>query len=137
MTAGDAAALLEEAIRSSFGKVDAIASAAGAPALVPEDIDAYVAEVMTRYEAADNDGKLEHIMTQKWIATYGFGVDAYTDFRRTGYPKLHDPLADNLNVTNSIRDYPVAFPYPQTELDRNLNAPAQRNITTDGIFWDN
>ena len=76
-------------------------------------------------------------MTQKWIATYGFGVDAYTDYRRTGFPRLHNPATDNLNVTNSIRLYPVAYPYPQDEINRNANSPAQRNITADKVFWDN
>ena len=136
VTDGDARALLEEAIRASFDKVDEIAAAASAPALVEEDVEAYIAAVLERYDAADAEGKLEHIMTQKWIATYGFGVDAYTDYRRTGYPKLHDPNTDNLNVTASARLYPLAFPYPQSELNRNPNAPGQRNITTDGVFWD-
>ncbi|MCB0567288.1 MAG: SusD/RagB family nutrient-binding outer membrane lipoprotein, partial [Phaeodactylibacter sp.] len=84
VTDGDARALLEEAIRASFDKVDEIAAAASAPALVEEDVEAYIAAVLERYDAADAEGKLEHIMTQKWIATYGFGVDAYTDYRRTG-----------------------------------------------------
>lgn len=135
--AGDAAALFEEAVRASFDKVNDVAGTAGAPSIDGADVDTYVAEVMVRFNAADDAGKLEHIMTQKWIATYGFGIDAYTDYRRTGYPRLHDAGTDNLNVTSSIRDYPVAFPWPQTEIDRNLNAPEQRNITTDGIFWDN
>ncbi len=136
VTDGDARALFEEAMRASFDKVDEIAADAGAPALVEDDVEAYIANVLERYDAADDDGKLEHIMTQKWIATYGFGVDAYTDYRRTGYPKLHDPNTDNLNVTASSRLYPLAFPYPQSELNRNPNAPEQRNITTDGVFWD-
>ena len=136
VTDGDARALLEEAMRASFDKVDEIAAAASAPALVEEDVEAYIAAVLERYDAADEEGKLEHIMTQKWIATYGFGVDAYTDYRRTGYPRLHDPNTDNLNVTASARLYPLAFPYPQSELNRNPNAPAQRNITSDGVFWD-
>lgn len=136
VTDGDARALFEEAMLASFGKVNEIAAAAGAPAIADEDIEAYVTAVLERYDAAGEEGKLEHIMTQKWIATYGFGVDAYTDYRRTGYPRLHDPNTDNLNVTASNRLYPLAFPYPQSELTRNPNAPEQRNITSDGVFWD-
>ncbi len=133
---GDARAAFEEAMIASFDKVDQIAAAASAPALVDSVVTDYITEVLARYDAADDTGKLEHIMTQKWIATYGFGIDAYTDYRRTGFPRLHDPATDNLNVTNSIRLYPVAFPYPQDELNRNQNAPDQRNITSDGVFWD-
>ncbi len=133
---GDAREAFEEAMRASFAKVNAVATAAGAPTIATADIDEYIAKVLEKYDAATPEGKLEHIMTQKWIATYGFGVDAYTDYRRTGYPRLHDPNADNLNVTASTRGYPVAFPYDQSELNRNPNAPPQRNITTDRVFWD-
>jgi hypothetical protein len=133
---GDARAAFEEGIRAAFAKVNEIAAAASAPLIPQSEIDEYVADVLALYDAADNDGKLEHIMTQKWIATFGYGIDAYTDYRRTGYPRLHDPNTDNLNVTNSGRLYPVAFPYPQDELDRNPNAPGQRNITSDRVFWD-
>ena len=134
---GDARAEFETAMLASFDKVNEIASAASQPTLPDTVITEYVNAVLDKFDAADDAGKLEHIMTQKWIATFGFGIDAYTDYRRTGFPVLHDPNTDALNVTSSGRQYPVAYPYPQTELDRNPNAPAQRNITTDGVFWDN
>lgn len=133
---GDARAAFEEAMYASFDKVNEIAAAAGAPELSDSIVMDYVEKVLTRYDAADQMGKLEHIMTQKWIATFGFSIDAYTDYRRTGYPRLHDADTDNLNVTSSNRLYPVAYPYPQDELDRNPNAPGQRNITSDRVFWD-
>ena len=37
---------------------------------------------------ADNETNLEKIITQKWIATYPDGQEAWSEFRRTGYPKL-------------------------------------------------
>lgn len=133
---GDARLAFEDAMHASFDKVNQIAGAASAPAMVDSVVAEYIDAVLARYDAADDAGKLEHIITQKWIATFGFGIDAYTDYRRTGFPILHNPATDNLNVTNSIRLYPVAFPYSQDELNRNQNAPAQRNITSDGVFWD-
>ena len=39
-------------------------------------------------EAADNEIKLEKIMTQKWIAAQHNSIEAWVDHRRTGYPKL-------------------------------------------------
>lgn len=38
--------------------------------------------------------KLERIITQKWIAMYPDGQEAWSEFRRTGYPKLY-PVAVN------------------------------------------
>ena len=39
-------------------------------------------------ESADNEKKLERIMTQKWIAAYTNTIEIWCDHRRTGYPKL-------------------------------------------------
>ena len=37
---------------------------------------------------ATNESKLEKIITQKWIAMFPEGKEAWAEFRRTGYPKL-------------------------------------------------
>jgi len=39
-------------------------------------------------EAADNEIKLEKIITQKWINGYTNSIEAWVDHRRTDYPKL-------------------------------------------------
>ncbi|CEN43085.1 RagB/SusD family nutrient uptake outer membrane protein [Capnocytophaga canis] len=39
-------------------------------------------------EGASNEEKLEKIITQKWIAMFPDGAEAWAEFRRTGYPKL-------------------------------------------------
>ena len=129
--------LFEAAMRASFAKVNEVAENAGAPEIPQSEIDDYVDDVLALYDAADNQGKLQLIMTEKWIASFGFGVDAYTDYRRTGYPILHDGNTDNLNVTVRGREFPVAFPYEIDDLELNPNAPAQRNVTSDRVFWDN
>ena len=42
-----------------------------------------------RWDAlADADLKLERIITQKWIAMYPEGCEAWAEQRRTGYPRL-------------------------------------------------
>ena len=38
--------------------------------------------------------KLERIITQKWLAMYPDGQEAWSEFRRTGYPRLF-PVVDN------------------------------------------
>ncbi len=42
----------------------------------------------------DNEGKLHKIINQKWLAMYPEGQEAWSEFRRTGYPKLF-PVANN------------------------------------------
>ncbi|XBA03157.1 SusD/RagB family nutrient-binding outer membrane lipoprotein [Fibrella sp. ES10-3-2-2] len=53
-------------------------------------------------------------MEQKWIALFGQGVEAWTEFRRTGIPALTPPaLNTNLNVI------PTRLPYPGSEESLN------------------
>ena len=47
-------------------------------------------------EGGDKERQLEQIITQKWVALYPDGWEAFAEVRRTGYPKLY-PL---LNVEN-------------------------------------
>ena len=90
-------------------------------------------------------------MTQKWLSSWGTSHDQYTDYRRTGYPVLFDPedetMAPGGFVTGGpdgngpvpvqrTRDYPLSWPYYNDELTLNSNAPDQKVIATDGIFWD-
>jgi hypothetical protein len=37
---------------------------------------------------AINEQKSKRIITQKWIAMFPEGQEAWTEYRRTGYPKL-------------------------------------------------
>lgn len=67
--------------------------------------------------------KLGKIITQKWIAIYPLGFEAWCDFRRTGYPKL---LQANNNLSSesfigSIDPNRMVrrLPYPITEISGN------------------
>lgn len=137
VTTEDARGLLETAIRESFRKVNEVAGVVGnAPSIDVTAIDDYVAEVLSRYDANPDD-QLAYIMTEKWKANFGSAISCYNDVRRTGLPLLHDPDTDALGFTSSQGfTYPTAFPWPQDELNANLNAPAQKNIYNYKIFWD-
>ncbi len=79
-----------------------------------------------------NDQKLKQIITQKYIAWIGNGIEAYNDYRRTGYPQLVLPLnaiGDNPNVI------PTRLPYAPAELARNPNAPKPRPKTDVKLWW--
>ena len=45
--------------------------------------------------AASFNENLERIITQKWISMYPDGQEAWTEFRRTGYPKLFPVVINN------------------------------------------
>ena len=134
---GDARDSFEEAMYASFDKVNAIADEAGAPLITNTQMGNYVNAVLAKYDAADATGKLELIMTEKWIASFGFAMDSYTDYRRTGFPVMYDPNTDPLPYTVTSRGYPVSLAYNSQSLTLNQNAPeSQKIVTTDRVFWD-
>jgi hypothetical protein len=131
---GDAKSLFLAALNASFDEVNEIAQLAAVP--LP-DRATYVSAIMTKYDvAASSDKKLELIITEKWVASFGFSIDSYTDYRRTGYPVMFDPNTDNNPVTILNRAYPVSLAYFVDDLQINPNADAQRNPATDKVFWD-
>lgn len=76
--------------------------------------------------------KLNQIITQKYLAWIGNGIEAFNDYRRTGYPVLAFPLnavGDNPNVV------PTRLPYTPGELARNPNAPQPRPKTDVKVWW--
>lgn len=62
-------------------------------------------------EAANFETKLERIITQKWIALYPEGTEAWSEFRRTGYPKLY-PVAVTKNPDLPAGTFIKRLTYP-------------------------
>jgi len=89
-----------------------------------EEADAFLAQEGTLPGGilpTPGDLDLEQIMTQKWIALFPFqSLQAFTDFRRTGFPEL----------TNPVGPIPNRFPYPQNEIDNNRDNIPDVNINT-------
>lgn len=84
--------------------------------------------------ATTTDQRIEAIITQKWVALNGInGFEAWSEFRRTGYP-IGNPLTLN---QQSGGKFPVRLPYPQNEINANgANVPKIANIFDTRIFWD-
>jgi len=135
-TNGNARNLFEDAIRASFDKVDEVAAAAGAPSLDETEVNDYIDAVLGIWDEGDATEKMRNLMTQKWIASFGYGLDAYTDYRRTGFPLLHDGNTDNLNITVRTREYPLSYPWVTDNLEINPNAPDQKTVSNFRVFWD-
>jgi hypothetical protein len=130
--AGSARTSLEAGVRESIGKVIAFGAADADAAFVPtaDQIEAYVAEVLAAYDAADSDGKLNVIMKEYWIASYGNGVEPLNGYRRTCKPT---------GMQLSLEANPGAFPrslwYPASFVNRNENVDQKANLEVK-VFWD-
>lgn len=77
-------------------------------------------------DAAGNEEKLERIITQKWLAVFPEGCEAWAEQRRTGYPKLFKVLNNaskgTIDTDIMIRrlPYPASLKTDQPELYKQL-----------------
>ena len=70
---------------------------------------------------AGDEEKLERIITQKWIAMFPNGTEAWSEFRRTGYPRLM-PATEDGNKSLGVVDSELGarrMPYPADEYTTN------------------
>ncbi len=114
----------ETGVKTSFeqwgvGGVDAYLQSDKTPADYKDPFDTQFdmnARITTTPNWADANGteeQFEKIMTQKWLAIYPEGNEAWTEQRRTGYPKLFKVKVNNsggaINTDEMIR----RLPYPE------------------------
>jgi hypothetical protein len=84
--AGDAKTNYEDGIRASFAEAR-LGVNTGLYSMA--DDEAYIAGGEVGWnESADFETKLKKIATQKWIALFPNGTEAWAEVRRTGYPEL-------------------------------------------------
>lgn len=115
---GDAKSLYEAGIAASFEQ----RGASGAAAYIADNVKTAKAYVDPNFPvnnspalnnvtiawdaAATNEVKLQKIITQKWIAGFPEGQEAWSDYRRTGYPKLF-PVLKNYSGTTITTEFGV------------------------------
>lgn len=123
---GDAAALYKEGVAMSFQEN-------GVNASVDDYLNSEKVPVSHEYKGkfggnfgtpkavtakfeGNKEEKLEKIMIQKWIALYPNGLEAWTEWRRTGYPDLNPVVVNEgrfqgATVEDGVRRmlYPTSF----------------------------
>ncbi|WP_246229644.1 SusD/RagB family nutrient-binding outer membrane lipoprotein [Mucilaginibacter humi] len=122
-TPGDAQALYTEGITQSMLKTG----------ISQTDVTAYLlAHPTVAILTGSTEAKRQQIITQKYISFVGNGIEAYNDYRRTGYPVL--ALAQNAqgDDPNSI---PKRFAYTANEIQRNPNVPKPQPLTNVKVWW--
>lgn len=133
-TGDDARQAFKDGITAHLNSVSTYAAANGGAVLPATVISGFTDDLLVKYDAATNAGKLELVMTQKYIAQYGNGMEAYNDYRRTGLPVLRTPLSP-------LNTFPLRLYYSETELTANtsLGGDAGRLQVaqqTTPVFWD-
>jgi hypothetical protein len=122
-TAGNVDSLYREGIRASMRKTG----------MTEAEISNYFTTNPTVVTLTGTvEDKRKQIITQKYIAWVGNGIESYNDYRRTGYPTLS--LAQNA-VGDDPNTIPKRFPYSTTEASRNPNQPNPRPRTNVKVWW--
>ena len=127
--------LFEKGLKAAFDKVNVVAKTVEkTPEIATADREAYITSILNKYDAGN---EIELIITEKWIASFGNPLDSYTDYRRTGFPRLYDPNTDDTDdETYTSYSFPVSMPYANSSMNANINKPEVRNISEDKVFWD-
>ena len=110
-------------------------------------IEEYLVGAAAYNSNANSNEQLEQIITQKWIALYLNGFEAFAEYRRTGYPKLQKwDVNISEGTLNGLIDVdqntvPCRIYYPSNELllnSENYNnaiaTQGQDNLYTK-IWW--
>lgn len=73
------------------------------------------------WSASETDAqKLERILIQKWIALYPDGMEAWSEYRRTGYPVMVPGVSAANKSGGTIPDTgPLRMPFPSSEYRNN------------------
>lgn len=132
-----ARSLFSAGLTQAFAKVmnfPATMSVTPDPAFVPAatEINFYINSVLAAYDAAaTNTAKLNVVMKEYHIASFGNGIEPYNNYRRTGMPTNLQPM-----LNSQPGPYIRSFWYPTDHVTLNLNAK-QKPDNTVKVFWDN
>jgi hypothetical protein len=121
--AGDVNELFKAGIKASFDTY----------AISAADYNTYINSAPDARLPADVAGRIRAIITQKYYAMNGTqGFEAWTEWRRTGYP---DILVKSQASTLGTNDLPARLLYPETEITRNQKFPGVK-LVTEKVWWD-
>lgn len=97
-------------------------------------------------DAADNEEKLDKILTQKWISSVHNTIEIWVDHRRTGYPKLPFVSKNDSDATWGViapDDFLRRMPFVNAERNNNPAGVADATEKLGGpdeigtrLWWD-
>ena len=101
-------------------------------------------DIPVKFDASNTAKQLEQIATQKWLALYPDGMEAWADFRRSHALKLYPVVnSDNPDITNTstqwIRRIPFLLSEQQTNgtaVDAAVSLLGGPDKVTTPLWWD-
>lgn len=156
MGSGSAQSFYETGVKTSFTEVGAggvdtyLADATSTPAAYVDPKNAANnAAPLSGITVKWNDGdvfekKLERVITQKWIAMFPEGCEAWAEFRRTGYPNQYPVTVNNSGGKVANGDFIKRFTYSgifTNAAKAQVDAAVAKNFGGDDsmgkrLWWD-
>lgn len=94
-------------------------------------------------EATSDEEKLEKIITQKWIAMFPDGQEAWSEYRRTGYPKIFPVVSNQSGGTIDTNEQIKRINFPLGQRNNNPEGVAEAVQLLGGpdtggtaLWWD-
>ena len=148
---GTAEELYQQGIRASFSQhglkdVEKYLASNKTPAKYPgfkgSPSAAPASKVTVKWNANDVNSQWEQVMTQKWIAMYPLGQEAWSEFRRTGYPKIFEIVHNmSTDISSSVQIRRVPFPYSEyqgnrEEVEKAIQLLGGPDSGATRVWWD-
>ena len=143
--AGIAASMNQWGITDA-GAINAYKTSLNTP-VAPQDFlnSPPMTDIPVAYDAGDATVALEQVMTQKWLALYPEGMEAWADYRRSKVLKLYPvAVSENSDITNTTTQWLRRIPFLTSEKQNNgpaveaavsLLGPGGDKVTTP-LWWD-
>lgn len=104
---------------------------------------AALGQITIKWKDAGLEEMLERIITQKWIAIYPDGQEAWSEFRRTAYPKVFPVAVNKSGGTVNTEKQVRRIPFPASEYRNNAENVKQAVTLLNGddnggtsLWWD-
>lgn len=135
---------LTERVAASPAQVAAYQNSTATPAPVADKWDSPpVSDIPVRYDEAGNfERQLEQIITQKWIALYPDGWEAWAERRRTGYPRGYaiiaseNPAIPRTGLVRRATYAPVEISANRAAYNAALGLLAGPDENKTRLWWD-
>jgi hypothetical protein len=102
---------------------------------------AAVAAIPVKWASGESEER-QQIGTQKWLAIYPDALEAWAEFRRTGFPKMY-PVLESDNPDLPAGTFIKRLPYPSQEYSNNLQQVEKGVALLNGpdkvstkLWWD-
>ena len=112
---------MKERTSTTDAEIDAYIASSKTPVSFDGGKTSSVSDIPVNFDETNSEKALEQIITQKWIAIFPNGWEAWAESRRTGYPKQYPRIASE-NDDVPVDKIPSRIVYTSGEATTNKEA---------------